>query len=65
MYNEEIQLSREELEKASGGREGQYGWVECYPCPYCHQVNVVNSYCCSGESLWTCHHCGKLFTITF
>ena len=67
MENKKLQLSREELENVNGGRDGQYGYVGEYPCPYCHQVNVVNSYCYSGQTQWTCQNysCGKVFTINF
>lgn len=65
MENKRIELSQEELENINGGWDGQYGWVGDYYCPYCHQVNTVNSYCYSGQTRWICQHCNKEFVINF
>ena len=65
MENKKNQLSREELENTTGGWTGQYKYVETYTCPICGQVNVIDQYCYSGQTQWTCQHCGKPFTINF
>jgi hypothetical protein len=54
-----------DIDKVSGGRDGDYGFVGTYPCPYCGWTNTLNDYFFSGQSSRSCEKCGKSFVIRF
>jgi ribosomal protein L37AE/L43A len=62
---EKERMNEQEMEKASGGWDGEYKYIGDYSCPSCGTVNPINRYCTSGQSTWTCQKCGTTFTIRF
>lgn len=54
-----------DMDKVSGGWDGEYGYVGSCNCTNCGATNSVNRYCYSGQTTWNCQSCGKTFTIRF
>ncbi len=63
--NGKVKLDDELLDRVSGGKYGDVGFVSVYECPHCRYPNLISDCCVSGITTWTCCNCSKQFTIDF
>ena len=65
MENKAEKLNCDELRKATGGRDGEFGFVGDCKCSSCGKVNEINAYCYSGQSTKIYQFCNRPFVIRF